>query len=67
MPKCDCCQREVDKVRSSVWHGQAMICTECFIQWYDCDSGDIDVTDPVALGNHVRGKHGLPPIDAHQN
>lgn len=63
LPKiCDACQREVDYVRGSMWHGTARICRECFGQWYDPDNGEIDNTDPVSIGNYVRKKHGLPPI-----
>jgi hypothetical protein len=61
LPVCDCCQREVERVRGSMWHGQSRICPECFIQWYDGDGG-FDPCDPIQLGNHVRAKHGLPPL-----
>lgn len=63
-PVCDCCQREVSRVRGSMWHGDSRICEECFFQWYDPDTGAIDVTDPVSIGNHVRKKHGLPALSA---
>lgn len=63
-PTCDCCQREVERVRSSMWHGDNRICLECFSQWYDPDNGSIDVTDPVSIGNYVRKKHGLGSLDA---
>ncbi len=62
--QCDCCQREVDYVRGSMWHGQARICRDCFIEWYDPDrdiSGE-DSPDPRNIGNHIRKKHGLPPL-----
>ena len=62
LPVCDCCQREVERVRSSMWHGTARICLECFGQWYDPDNGSFDNCDPVSLGNYVRSKHGLPPL-----
>lgn len=58
---CHCCQRPVPRVRSSMWHGEYRICPECFTQWYDPDT-DIDVTNPIAIGNYVRSKHGLPPL-----
>lgn len=61
-PVCDCCRREVDRVRGSVWHGEDHICPECFSQWYDPDCGSFDNTDPIQLGNYVRAKHGLPPL-----
>ncbi len=61
-PVCDACQREVDRVRGSMWHGDAGICTECFCQWYDPDNGTFDNCNPVELGNYVRSKHGLPPL-----
>ncbi len=61
---CDCCRREVPsaKVRGSFWHGDAKICTDCFIQWYDPDNGTFDNCNPLQLGNYVRSKHGLPPL-----
>lgn len=61
-PVCDCCRRQVESVRGSVWHGEAAICTECFGQWYDPDNGSFDNCNPVELGNYVRSKHGLPPL-----
>ncbi len=61
-PTCDCCRREVDRVRHSMWHGEAAICTECFIQWYDPDDATVDQTSPLSIGNHVRKKHGLAPL-----
>ena len=61
-PVCDCCQREVDYVRGSMWHGDARICRECFAQWYDPDNNTINQTDPVSIGNYVRKKHGLEPL-----
>ena len=57
---CDCCRREVDYVRGSMWHGSAKICRECFYEWYDPSSG-VDPTDPISIGNYVRNKHGLKP------
>lgn len=58
---CDCCQRKVDYVRGSMWHGTSRICRLCFFQWYDPDGG-VDQTDPISIGNHVRAKHDLPPL-----
>ena len=60
--KCDCCQRTVERVRGSMWHGDARICLECFAQWYDPDNNEVDQTSPVSIGNYVRKKHGLPPL-----
>lgn len=62
-PTCDCCQREVERVRRSMWHGDDRICAECFDAWYDPDDGSYDPCNPVELGNHVRKKHGFPPIE----
>ena len=62
LPICDCCRREVEYVRSSVWHYPALICLECFFQWYDPDTGSFDNCNPTELGNYVRSKHGLAPI-----
>lgn len=61
-PTCDCCKREVERVRGSMWHGESRVCPECFSQWYDPDSSSIDATDPVSIGNYVRSKHELPPL-----
>lgn len=60
--KCDACQREVDYVRSSMWHRGSFICRDCFSQWYDPDNGSFNNCDPIELGNYVRKKHGLPPL-----
>ena len=57
-PICDACQREVEKVRGSMWHGNDLICLECFYEWYDGHGS----TDPVVIGNHVRAKYGLQPL-----
>jgi hypothetical protein len=61
-PMCSCCQREVERVRGSIWHGTLNLCDECFLQWYDPDNGTIDNTDPMSIGNYVRKKHGLPAL-----
>lgn len=63
-PACDACQREVDHVRGSMWHGKDRLCSECFSQWYDPDNGSFDPCDRISLGNYVRHKHGLPPLTA---
>lgn len=60
---CDACQREVEKVRGSMWHGQDRICLECFYEWYDGHAG-VDHTDRTSIGNYVRKQHGLPPLAA---
>lgn len=59
---CDCCQRSVDHVRGSWWHGPDRICNECFMQWYDPDGEDINPTDRRSIGNYIRKKHGLVPL-----
>jgi hypothetical protein len=48
---CDCCQRDVDRVRGSMWHGQARICMACFYVWYDC--GDETSSDPARIKAYV--------------
>ena len=53
---CRYCRRECEKVKP--------MCSECFSQWYDADNSTIDKTDPVSIGNYVRKKHGLPPLEA---
>ena len=63
-PICDACQREVDYVRGSMWHGKDRICLECFHMWYDSDQG-VDNTSAASIGNAVRAKHGLDPLPAH--
>ncbi len=62
MPICDCCKRQVERVRGSMWHGEDRLCLECFGQWYDPDNDNFDSCDPVSLGNYIRSKHGLPPL-----
>jgi hypothetical protein len=64
MPICDACKREVDRVRGSMWHGEKRICLECFGQWYHPDNGSFDNCNPVSLGNYVRSKHGLAPLES---
>jgi len=61
---CGCCRRNVEFNRASFWHGDANICRECLAQWYDPDDDRISSADPVSIGNHVRLKHGLPPLAA---
>jgi hypothetical protein len=63
-PVCDACEREVECVRTSMWHGEHRICSECFGQWYDPDNDSFDNCDSRSLGNYVRSKHGLPPLPA---
>ena len=46
-----------------MWHGDARICTECFYQWYDPDNAQVDSTSPMTIGNYVRKKNGLPPLE----
>jgi hypothetical protein len=59
---CDCCRRDVEYVRGSFWHGDARICLECFVQWYDLDNDQVESCDRVSIGNFVRLRHGLPPF-----
>lgn len=60
-PICECCRREVDRVRGSIW-GHEHSCIECFFQWYDPDNSTFDARNPRSIGNYVRSKHGLPPL-----
>lgn len=60
---CDACAREVEHVRGSIWHGGSRLCLECFYQWYDPDNASFDNRDRLSLGNYVRLKHGLPPLE----
>ena len=57
--QCNACEREVDFVRSSMWHAPQLICLDCFYMWYDPDYADVDATSPLSVGNAVRRKHGL--------
>jgi len=61
---CGCCRRNVEFTRASFWHGDANICRECLAQWNDADDDRVSSADPVSIGNHVRLKHGLPPLAA---
>lgn len=65
-PICDTCQREVDRVRTSMWTIHDRLCLECFGQWYDPDNGTFDNCNPIELGNYVRKKNGLPPLPSPQ-
>lgn len=56
---CHACQRWVDKVRGSPWHGPYRICQECFCEWYE-PCGDVDPTSALSIGNATRRKLGLP-------
>lgn len=67
---CDCCRRQVEKVRGSMWHGTSRICSECFIEWYDGDrpiTCEADLGSPLSIGNWIRKRHGLPPMEAHDD
>ena len=35
---CESCRRDVDYVKASFWHEDAMICRECFAHWCDPDN-----------------------------
>ncbi len=60
---CVSCQRDVGDAKASFWHGDAMICRECFAQWRDPDNV-IGAGDAASVGNYVRLQHGLPPLAA---
>jgi hypothetical protein len=61
---CDFCWRDVDYVRASFWHGERMMCRECFAQWCDPDNVHIGPGDAASIGSYVRLQHGLPPLAA---
>jgi hypothetical protein len=61
---CDSCRRDVDYVRASFWHGDAMMCQECFAQWCDSDNVYLGAGDAASIGSYVRLQHGLPPLAA---
>lgn len=64
---CHACQREVDRVRSSMWHYPDRICLECFYQWYDPDYEGVDSTSALSIGNATRRKLGLPLLEETEN
>lgn len=59
-PRCACCQRTDLYLKASriVSNPPVPLCSDCFNTWYD------GVRDPVAIGNEVRKKHGLPELAA---
>jgi len=61
---CKFCRRDADDVRASFWHGDAMICRECFAQWCDPDKVYAGADDAASVGNYVRLQHGLPLLAA---
>jgi len=61
---CESCRRDVDYVKASFWHGEALICRECFAQWCDLDNVYASAGDAASVGNYVRLQHGLPPLAA---
>jgi len=61
---CESCRRDVDDVKASFWHGEAMMCRECFAQWCDLDNVYASAGDAASVGNYVRLRHGLPPLVA---
>ena len=69
MDVCDCCEREVDHVRSGpaaeLWFGEDRICRDCFVEWYDGDrpTAGTDNSNKRAIGNWIRQKHGLAPLE----
>ena len=56
MAICDCCHREVDYVRHSMWHGHAAICLACFYVWYECFSSDPVKIKAYVLDAEARGE-----------
>lgn len=59
---CDCCKRDVDNLRQSMWHGAHSICSECFYEWYDPMDKNVteeNLTSIKRIGNFVRLKFGL--------
>lgn len=65
MPTCDCCQREVQRVRHSMWHNVDAICQECFFEWYDPSDPTVTedtVASKTRISDYVRSKHGLPAL-----
>src|SRR5262245_24820981 len=61
---CEACRRDVEYVRASFWHGDALMCRECIAQWSDPDNVQISAGDAASVGNYVRLRHGLPPLAA---
>jgi hypothetical protein len=61
---CDCCQREVDYVRGSRWHGKARICLPCFYVWYDCNMIEPEKIRAYVLAAEAEGRW---PFDRRQS
>jgi hypothetical protein len=61
---CESCRRDVDYVRASYWHADAMICRECLAQWCDPDNVYASAGGAASVGNYVRLQHGLPTLAA---
>ena len=64
---CHACQRKVERLRGSPWHGSHRICPDCFAQWYDLDYDDVDPTSALSVGNATRRKLGIPLLVAEPN
>ncbi len=58
--ECYLCQRVVNDGRADIW------CFDCFRTWYDGDLPPPDSLNPLKVANHVRSKHGLPPLTVEQ-
>jgi hypothetical protein len=58
---CECCKRNVHMNRASLWNRDGRICRDCIDIMWRTDRG---IGDLKVIGNRVREKHGLPPIDS---
>lgn len=58
--ECPVCRRDVTDGEPGVW------CFECFREWYDGELPSPDNLSPIKIGNHVRNRHGLPPLEPQQ-
>lgn len=58
-PICECCESMVLETSIKfIMSDSAQICSECFREWFDCDSPtNIDPTDSKQLGAWVRKKY----------
>jgi hypothetical protein len=50
MPKCDCCDREVEKVFEYYWTRGDLVCTDCAIVWYDAGLRHKEEIKRIVLG-----------------
>lgn len=60
---CDCCGRQVSRVRHSIWHGTDAICLACFYVWYETGHPDKAAIKAYVLAAEAAGQW---PFDGRQ-